>query len=78
MVIESLDSCALCILSGAGRLAGADGAQRLDELEHRLVTRAVTEAGGNLALASRRLGIARSTLYRHLRRADGAAPTRRR
>ena len=65
-------------LSGAGRLAGADGAQRLDELEHHLVTRAVTEAGGNLALASRRLGIARSTLYRHLRRADGAAPTRRR
>ena len=51
---------------------------RLDELEHRLVVRALAEAGGNLSLAARRLGIARSTLYRHLRLDAGATPARRR
>ncbi len=58
--------------------AGAAGGSRLDELEHRLVTQTMMESGGNLSLAARRLGIARSTLYRHLRLTPGAAPTRRR
>jgi transcriptional regulator with PAS, ATPase and Fis domain len=39
---------------------------RLQDLETRLIERAVEDAGGNLALAARRLGIARSTLYRRL------------
>jgi transcriptional regulator with PAS, ATPase and Fis domain len=42
----------------------------LAEIEHDLVRRTVAEAEGNLALAARRLGIARSTLYRYLRRAE--------
>jgi transcriptional regulator with PAS, ATPase and Fis domain len=45
----------------------------LAEIETELVRRTVAEADGNLALAARRLGIARSTLYRFLRRAEEAA-----
>ncbi|MDQ1347843.1 MAG: sigma-54 dependent transcriptional regulator, acetoin dehydrogenase operon transcriptional [Acidobacteriota bacterium] len=59
-------------------IAAPETAQRLAELEHQWVTRAIREAGGNLSLAARRLGIARSTLYRHLRQADAARPPRRR
>ena len=44
----------------------------LAELEIDLVRRTVAEADGNVALAARRLGIARSTLYRSLRRAEEA------
>lgn len=40
---------------------------RLDELEAEIVRQAVEQAGGNLSLAARRLGIARTTLYRRLR-----------
>ena len=64
------------------RSATTAGTLRLDDLEHELVTRAMAEAGGNRSLAARRLGIARSTLYRHLRHrsqsADAAAPPHRR
>jgi transcriptional regulator of acetoin/glycerol metabolism len=42
-------------------------------MERALIGRAVEEAGGNLALAARRLGIARSTLYRHLARSGETA-----
>ncbi|HKV08011.1 MAG TPA: sigma 54-interacting transcriptional regulator [Thermoanaerobaculia bacterium] len=42
----------------------------LAEIEHHLVRRTVAESDGNLALAARRLGIARSTLYRYLRKAE--------
>jgi len=48
--------------------------QTLAAIELELVRRTVAEADGNLALAARRLGIARSTLYRSLRRAEEAAP----
>ena len=41
---------------------------RLEELEAEIVRQAVEQAGGNLSLAARRLGIARTTLYRRLRR----------
>lgn len=44
----------------------------LAEIELDLVRRTVAEADGNVALAARRLGIARSTLYRSLRRAEEA------
>ena len=50
----------------------ADGASRLVELEQELVRRAVEDAAGNLALAARRLGVARSTVYRHLGRSPYA------
>jgi transcriptional regulator with PAS, ATPase and Fis domain len=66
------------VLSPASLHAGPEDAHRLDELEHQLVTRAMREAGGNLSLAARRLGIARSTLYRHLRRDGATSPPRRR
>lgn len=41
---------------------------RLEDLEAEIVRQAVEQAGGNLSLAARRLGIARTTLYRRLRR----------
>jgi transcriptional regulator with PAS, ATPase and Fis domain len=46
-------------------------ARSLDELEAEIVRQAVEQAGGNLSLAARRLGIARTTLYRRLRREEG-------
>lgn len=70
--------------SPAAGLAAIRGASpevdtpRLAELENRLVARAMEEADGNLSLAARRLGIARSTLYRHLRHATASRPPRRR
>ena len=65
-------------LAPEGGAAQAAGSSRLAELEQRLMTQALKEAGGNLSLAARRLGIARSTLYRHLRATTGVAPARRR
>ena len=41
---------------------------RLEDLEAEIVRQAVEQANGNLSLAARRLGIARTTLYRRLRR----------
>jgi transcriptional regulator of acetoin/glycerol metabolism len=46
--------------------AGTPGAT-LEELELRTIQRAVDEAGGNISVASRRLGISRNTIYRKLR-----------
>jgi transcriptional regulator with PAS, ATPase and Fis domain len=48
----------------------APAPRTLAAIELELVRRTVAEADGNLALAARRLGIARSTLYRSLRRAE--------
>ena len=51
-------------------LAAGDGdasASTLEELELRTIQRAVDEAGGNISVASRRLGISRNTIYRKLR-----------
>lgn len=53
--------------SSAALPAGAS----LEELEAEIVRQAVERAGGNLSLAARQLGIARTTLYRRLRREDG-------
>ncbi|MFO1339493.1 MAG: sigma-54-dependent Fis family transcriptional regulator [Burkholderiaceae bacterium] len=39
----------------------------LEEMELRTIQRAVDEAGGNISVASRRLGISRNTIYRKLR-----------
>ncbi|MCB9569551.1 MAG: helix-turn-helix domain-containing protein [Myxococcales bacterium] len=43
----------------------------LEAIEARAVEAAVEAAGGNLSAAARSLGIARSTLYRRLRRRKG-------
>jgi len=50
----------------------APGAPRgtLAALERELVQQTLAATGGNLALAARRLGIARSTLYRQIRRME--------
>ncbi|MEK8032784.1 sigma-54-dependent Fis family transcriptional regulator [Ideonella sp. DXS29W] len=42
----------------------------LQEMELRTIQRAVEEAGGNISIASRRLGISRNTIYRKLRLLD--------
>jgi DNA-binding NtrC family response regulator len=55
----------------SGRSAEGSGG-RLADLENQLVERTLAEVGGNVSLAARRLGIARTTLYRHLR-SRGAA-----
>ena len=39
----------------------------LDQLELEAIRRAVDEAGGNISVASKRLGISRNTIYRKLR-----------
>jgi transcriptional regulator of acetoin/glycerol metabolism len=39
----------------------------LEELELQTIRRAVDEAGGNISVASKRLGISRNTIYRKLR-----------
>lgn len=44
----------------------------LAALERELVLRTLRESGGNMARAARALGVARSTLYRQLRRGGGA------
>ncbi|HMW24201.1 MAG TPA: sigma 54-interacting transcriptional regulator [Burkholderiaceae bacterium] len=46
--------------------AGAPDA--LDAVAARTIERVITQCGGNLSEAARRLGISRNTLYRHLRR----------
>jgi transcriptional regulator of acetoin/glycerol metabolism len=50
-----------------GAPAPADSGE-LDLAERDALRRAVAESGGNLSVAARRLGVARSTLYRMLRR----------
>ena len=47
--------------------AATPEAATLEELELRTIQRAVDEAGGNISIASRRLGISRNTIYRKLR-----------
>jgi transcriptional regulator of acetoin/glycerol metabolism len=45
----------------------------LGTLEREAIRQALAQAGGNLSLAARQLGISRNTLYRKLRREpDGA------
>lgn len=57
--------------AGAAGTAAVDtpapDASTLEEMELRTIQRAVDEAGGNISVASRRLGISRNTIYRKLR-----------
>jgi transcriptional regulator with PAS, ATPase and Fis domain len=45
----------------------AHAALTLEELELQTIRRAIDEAGGNISVASKRLGISRNTIYRRLR-----------
>jgi transcriptional regulator of acetoin/glycerol metabolism len=47
--------------------AAADSATTLEALELQTIKRALEEAGGNISVASKRLGISRNTIYRKLR-----------
>jgi transcriptional regulator of acetoin/glycerol metabolism len=47
--------------------APSDTAATLEELELQTIKRALEEAGGNISVASKRLGISRNTIYRKLR-----------
>lgn len=59
----------LCVLAQAGsRSRGAEASPSLKAVEDALIRQAVDEARGNVALAARRLGISRATLYRKLGR----------
>jgi transcriptional regulator with PAS, ATPase and Fis domain len=47
--------------------AAPDGLRPLHEVEREVIERAVAEAGGNISVAARRLGVSRNTIYRRLR-----------
>jgi sigma-54 dependent transcriptional regulator, acetoin dehydrogenase operon transcriptional activator AcoR len=53
-----------------GEAAPAAGCVELAALEASAVRRVLAEVGGNVSLAAKRLGVARSTLYRMMRRYD--------
>ncbi len=52
--------------------APVPGRSTLQQLEHDTVRRALAEAGGNISVAARRLGISRNTIYRKLYWPPGA------
>ncbi|WP_428420411.1 sigma-54-dependent Fis family transcriptional regulator [Methylibium sp.] len=56
--------------SGGGEVPS--GRSTLHQLEHDTVRRALAEAGGNISVAARRLGISRNTIYRKLYWPPGA------
>jgi transcriptional regulator of acetoin/glycerol metabolism len=71
--IEGGDSAAFVPREPSARAAPAgDSAPALRQVEDDAVRRAVAAENGNLSAAARRLGIARTTLYRKLRRAQPA------
>ena len=49
-------------------LIAFDDNGRIDDLERDALVRAITEASGNLSVVARKLGVARSTIYRMKRR----------
>ena len=53
-------------------VAAKPSASTLRQLEHNTVRRVLDEAGGNISVAARRLGISRNTIYRKLFWAPGA------
>ncbi|HSV71414.1 MAG TPA: sigma-54-dependent Fis family transcriptional regulator [Methylibium sp.] len=52
--------------------AAEPGARTLQQLENETVRRALADAGGNISVAARRLGISRNTIYRKLYWPPGA------
>ena len=59
-------------LDGAQVGEAPSGRSTLHQLEHDTVRRALAEAGGNISVAARRLGISRNTIYRKLYWPPGA------
>jgi transcriptional regulator of acetoin/glycerol metabolism len=58
---------------GSAQVGEAPGGRStLHQLEHDTVRRALAEAGGNISVAARRLGISRNTIYRKLYWPPGA------
>ena len=45
-----------------------DGPKTLDEMEHRMITRALEEHEGNYSAAADQLGVSRQTLYNKMKR----------
>ena len=60
--------------NAAGRIASghAGAPMTLEEMELQSIRSAVEEAGGNISVASKRLGISRNTIYRKLRPGKGS------
>jgi len=56
----------------AAPAAPAEAPRTLEELELETIRRALDDAGGNISVASKRLGISRNTIYRKLRWRQGA------
>ncbi len=56
--------------SGAPGVSPPPTEQDLEAIERAAILQAVEQAGGNVSLAARRLGISRNTVYRRLRTAD--------
>ena len=56
----------------AGEGPEPPGTRTLQQLENETVRRALAEAGGNISVAARRLGISRNTIYRKLYWPPGA------
>jgi transcriptional regulator of acetoin/glycerol metabolism len=55
------------VIEAAGAAPAAASPLTLDALELQTIRRAIDEAGGNISVASKRLGISRNTIYRKLR-----------
>jgi transcriptional regulator of acetoin/glycerol metabolism len=51
----------------AGAPAPVEAGQSLEDIEIRTIQRVLDEAGGNISVAAKRLGISRNTIYRKLR-----------
>ena len=58
--------------ASAGEGPEPPGTRTLQQLENETVRRALAEAGGNISVAARRLGISRNTIYRKLYWPPGA------
>jgi transcriptional regulator of acetoin/glycerol metabolism len=57
-------------LGGAAGTRLSHAEQDLEAIERAAILQAVEQAGGNVSLAARRLGVSRNTVYRRLRTAD--------
>lgn len=55
--------------------ASPDSLPTLEEMERRMITRALADNGGNLTLAAATLGITRQTLYNKIRRYNLTQPS---